>query len=161
MRSKLCKGLLLALSRTPSSRLTNKCRAHVVPVEDLMGQGAVDESAEAAAEDNTEAPGIENHCRSSHHNHKTTGLTSGNHSRADEGNRTPNLLITNQLLYQLSYVSGMHERRFARRKESSSSHQLTDQLARLIRTTSTEPSGLSRTSQPAALNNSRIRSASA
>jgi hypothetical protein len=25
--------------------------------------------------------------------------------RADEGNRTPNLLITNQLLYQLSYVS--------------------------------------------------------
>ena len=57
MRSKLCKGLLLALSRTPSSRLTNKCRAHVVPVEDLMGQGAVDESAEAAAEDNTEAPG--------------------------------------------------------------------------------------------------------
>ena len=29
--------------------------------------------------------------------------------RADEGNRTPNLLITNQLLYQLSYVSGMFE----------------------------------------------------
>jgi hypothetical protein len=26
-------------------------------------------------------------------------------TRADEGNRTPNLLITNQLLYQLSYVS--------------------------------------------------------
>ena len=26
-------------------------------------------------------------------------------ARADEGNRTPNLLITNQLLYQLSYVS--------------------------------------------------------
>ena len=25
--------------------------------------------------------------------------------RADEGNRTPNLLITNQLLCQLSYVS--------------------------------------------------------
>ena len=24
---------------------------------------------------------------------------------ADEGTRTPNLLITNQLLYQLSYVS--------------------------------------------------------
>jgi hypothetical protein len=29
--------------------------------------------------------------------------------RADEGNRTPNLLITNQLLYQLSYVSGILE----------------------------------------------------
>jgi hypothetical protein len=25
--------------------------------------------------------------------------------KADEGNRTPNLLITNQPLYQLSYVS--------------------------------------------------------
>jgi hypothetical protein len=143
MGSKLCKGLLLALSRTPSTRLRtrNECRAHVVPVEDLMEQDAVDESAGSRT--------------------KTTGLANGNRSRADEGNRTPNLLITNQLLYQLSYVSGMHERRFARRKESSSSHQLTDQLARLIRTTSTEPSGLSRTCQPAALNNSRIRSASA
>jgi hypothetical protein len=118
-------------------------------------------SAEAKAEDNTRPSRIENHCRSSIRNRKTTGLTNENSSRADEGNRTPNLLITNQLLYQLSYVSGIHERRFARRKESSSLPQLTDQLARLIRTTSTEPSGLSRTSQPAALNNSRIRSASA
>ena len=32
-------------------------------------------------------------------------LLSGDIARADEGNRTPNLLITNQLLYQLSYVS--------------------------------------------------------
>jgi hypothetical protein len=32
---------------------------------------------------------------------------SGDTTRADEGNRTPNLLITNQLLYQLSYVSLM------------------------------------------------------
>ncbi len=31
---------------------------------------------------------------------------------ADEGTRTPNLLITNQLLYQLSYVS--RALRFAR-----------------------------------------------
>jgi hypothetical protein len=30
---------------------------------------------------------------------------SGDTVRADEGNRTPNLLITNQLLCQLSYVS--------------------------------------------------------
>ena len=29
--------------------------------------------------------------------------------RADEGNRTPNLLITNQLLCQLSYVSALRE----------------------------------------------------
>ena len=28
---------------------------------------------------------------------------------ADEGNRTPNLLITNQLLYQLSYVSDLRK----------------------------------------------------
>jgi hypothetical protein len=37
-------------------------------------------------------------------------------NRADEGNRTPNLLITNQLLYQLSYVSrdrGINERKLA------------------------------------------------
>jgi hypothetical protein len=66
MGSKLCKGLLLALSRTPSSRLrTNECRAHVAPVEDLREQDAVDESAEAEAEDNTEASEIENYCRSS------------------------------------------------------------------------------------------------
>ena len=31
-------------------------------------------------------------------------------SRADEGNRTPNLLITNQLLCQLSYVSELFSR---------------------------------------------------
>jgi hypothetical protein len=36
--------------------------------------------------------------------------------RADEGNRTPNLLITNQLLYQLSYVS-LNGRKKARRYE--------------------------------------------
>jgi hypothetical protein len=30
--------------------------------------------------------------------------------RADEGNRTPNLLITNQLLCQLSYVSQCAEK---------------------------------------------------
>jgi hypothetical protein len=67
MRSKLCKGLLLALSRTSSSiedaeRLPSPCCA----VEDLMEQNAVDESAEAEAEDNTRPTRIENHCRSSY-----------------------------------------------------------------------------------------------
>ena len=33
-----------------------------------------------------------------------------NETRADEGNRTPNLLITNQLLCQLSYVSQCAEK---------------------------------------------------
>ena len=33
------------------------------------------------------------------------GLFKLNTTQADEGNRTPNLLITNQLLCQLSYVS--------------------------------------------------------
>ena len=32
----------------------------------------------------------------------------GGDFQADEGNRTPNLLITNQLLCQLSYVSRKH-----------------------------------------------------
>src|SRR5688572_864959 len=35
-------------------------------------------------------------------------------ARADEGNRTPNLLITNQLLCQLSYVSQEFEGRWSR-----------------------------------------------
>jgi hypothetical protein len=39
--------------------------------------------------------------------------------QADEGNRTPNLLITNQLLYQLSYVSGIGEKRRTGYQESS------------------------------------------
>ena len=57
-------------------------------------------------------------------NRKSPGRTGAEScGRADEGNRTPNLLITNQLLYQLSYVSGIHERRFPRPKESSSAHR--------------------------------------
>jgi hypothetical protein len=40
--------------------------------------------------------------------------------RADEGNRTPNLLITNQLLYQLSYVSVCEKKMTGRSKEASS-----------------------------------------
>ena len=42
--------------------------------------------------DTKSSPGLGQGCRSTSY-------------RADEGNRTPNLLITNQLLCQLSYVS--------------------------------------------------------
>ena len=38
------------------------------------------------------------------------GASLPNETRADEGNRTPNLLITNQLLCQLSYVSQCAEK---------------------------------------------------
>ena len=43
-------------------------------------------------------------------------------SRADEGNRTPNLLITNQLLCQLSYVSEPAEKDNRRALRASVQH---------------------------------------
>jgi hypothetical protein len=80
--------------------------------------------------------------------------------RADEGNRTPNLPLTRRVLCQLSYVSLEQAE-----SKTDSYHRGQVGLSQWggfgpARRTSSDPSRLSRTSQPAPRSRARMRSAS-